>query len=154
MGRYVGRFCHQDFQPTASHASQARGQFSCGNSYLSYSPTSRARVSSRGLAMDGNSSWLILMRWEVWKILIKDETHEIFFIQTGRKTMGNPQEQTKNELWKAQPWPPLLLRQKYHSQNSRKAIRLPVRLWSSSFAWVSFLECFRRELLLNIFNLL
>lgn len=62
MERCAGRFCLLDLVPMVSPVSQDRDRFSCGSSYSNFLPINLARVSFRGLAMDGSSSWLILTR--------------------------------------------------------------------------------------------
>lgn len=42
--------------------------------------------------------------------------------------MGHPQEQAQDELREVVAGPPLLLRQEYHTQDSREAVCLPVCL--------------------------
>lgn len=56
VDRSAEHFCQQDFRLAVSLVSLDQVRFSCGSSYLNFSPINRVKVSSHGLAMAGNSS--------------------------------------------------------------------------------------------------
>lgn len=51
------------------------------------------------------------------------------FLISGGQEMGEKEKQAQDELWETEPWPPLLLWQKHHPQDSGQALRVPLCVW-------------------------
>ena len=47
----------------------------------------------------------------------------------GCSEVGQEEKQAQDELWEAEPWPTLLLRQEHHPQDIGETLRLPLCLW-------------------------